>query len=254
MASRSPLDCCGRRGAAYSRRLGLHAALGPYRERGVSSKPTEHGAGCCYSDGAFRVPLPPFVTPRHPRDSWIPVPFPAPVASLPNFRRPFSDRETPNCRSHSRRRRGGSLPERYGKSLSERRSLSQARALADLFCKLFSVLPQRLILVVMPESRYPFRLLPLSISYSEPALAPSHWGCRPIVERDEKFAIGSCWPGRTENVRRAPGKGTGARSPGLPQEQSASRELVPVHRKRSRYCAHLSAAPVARSARESHCR
>jgi len=160
----------------------------------------------------------------------------------------------PNCRSHSRRRLGGSLPVRYGKSLSERRSLSQARALADLFCKLFSVLPQRLILVVIPESRYPFRLLPLSISYSEPALAPSHWGCRPIVERDEKFAIGSCWPGRTENVRRAPGKGTGARSPGLPQEQSASRELVPVHRKRSRYCAHLSAAPVARSARESHCR
>jgi hypothetical protein len=43
----------------------------------------------------------------------------------------------PNCRRHSRDWLGGLKPERYGKSLSEWRFVSEAWGLADLLYKLF---------------------------------------------------------------------------------------------------------------------
>jgi hypothetical protein len=71
----------------------------------------------------------------------------------------FGTPKKPNCRRHSRVRLGGSRAERYGKSLSECRFVSEAWGLADLLYKLFLQRFQQPSLVVKPESRYPFRLL-----------------------------------------------------------------------------------------------
>ena len=68
----------------------------------------------------------------------------------------FGTAKKPNCRRHSRVRLGGSRAERYGKSLSECRFVSEAWGLADLLYKLFSVTFQRPSLIAQPEGWYPF--------------------------------------------------------------------------------------------------
>ena len=66
----------------------------------------------------------------------------------------------PNCRRHSRVRLGGSRAERYGKSLSEYRFVSEAWGLADLLYKLFSLTFQCPSLIAQPEGWYPFAFHP----------------------------------------------------------------------------------------------
>ena len=70
----------------------------------------------------------------------------------------FRTAKKPNCRRHSRVRLGGSRAERYGKSLSECRFVSEAWGLADLLYKLFRLRFQEVSVVVEPESRHPLRL------------------------------------------------------------------------------------------------
>jgi hypothetical protein len=64
--------------------------------------------------------------------------------------------EKPNCRRLLRAKLGGSRAERYGKSLSECRFVSEAWGLADLLYKLFSVTFQYSSLIAQPEGWYPF--------------------------------------------------------------------------------------------------
>ena len=68
----------------------------------------------------------------------------------------FGTAKKPNCRRHSRVRLGGSRAERYAKSLSERRILSEAWGLADLLYKLFSVTFQCIGLVRSRKVGIPF--------------------------------------------------------------------------------------------------
>ena len=96
---------------------------------------------------------------RPTRECWIPVPFPAPVRPGPNSLRHFRDREKPNCRRHSRVRLGGSRAERYGKSLSEWRFLSEAWGLADLLYKLFWQRFQQLVSLGSRKVGIPFASL-----------------------------------------------------------------------------------------------
>jgi hypothetical protein len=57
----------------------------------------------------------------------------------------FGTAEKANCRRHSRDRLEGSRTERYGKSLSECRFVSEAWGLADLFYKAFRLRFQELV-------------------------------------------------------------------------------------------------------------
>ena len=59
----------------------------------------------------------------------------------------FGTAKKPNCRRHSRVRLGGLRAERYGKSLSECRFVSEAWGLAHLLYKLFSLTFQCLSLI-----------------------------------------------------------------------------------------------------------
>ena len=83
----------------------------------------------------------------------------------------FSDdlraREKPNCRKHFADGLGGSLPERYGKFVSERRSLSEAWGLGHLLYKLFCQRSQRVGHDAIAEGWYPFRLLHLAVCRSQ---------------------------------------------------------------------------------------
>ena len=63
-----------------------------------------------------------------------------PLQSVPleTFSAIFGTAKKPNCRRHSRDWLGGLKPERYGKSLSEWRSLSEAWGLARFTLQAFS--------------------------------------------------------------------------------------------------------------------
>jgi hypothetical protein len=65
------------------------------------------------------------------------IPWPAPVPSPTNFLRPIQAVKKARTRAVLRVRLGVDNPERYGISLSERLSLSEAWGLADLLYKLF---------------------------------------------------------------------------------------------------------------------
>jgi hypothetical protein len=78
----------------------------------------------------------------------------------------FGTAKKPNCRTHLRVRLGGSRAERYGKSLSECRFLSEAWGLADLLYKLFCEQIQPVGLVLPAESRYPDPSLSGTVGFS----------------------------------------------------------------------------------------
>jgi hypothetical protein len=72
--------------------------------------------------------------------SRVRIPSPAPVSHPPNILRRISSREKASFRAVLRVKLGVRGPERYGKPLSDRPSLSEAWGLTDLLYKLF---PQR---------------------------------------------------------------------------------------------------------------
>jgi hypothetical protein len=84
----------------------------------------------------------------------------------------FGTAEKPNSRRLLRDRLGGPRPERYGKLLSEGRSLSEAWGLADLLYKLFWQPIQWLGLVGKAESRHPICLLLVRIGPCKPIGRP----------------------------------------------------------------------------------
>jgi hypothetical protein len=70
----------------------------------------------------------------------------------------FGPVKMPNCGKHFAEWLGGSIPERYGESISKRRSPSEAWELGHLLHKLFRQWIQAVDLVVLAQSRNPVRL------------------------------------------------------------------------------------------------